>query len=150
MGLDCSHNAFSGAYSAFNRLRQFVCAATGGSFPPHWMYGPDGEILHDPDGATRYHTQIPSDRFQCGEGYTRDEWPGLFEFLTHSDCDGEISPTWCTKVANDLEKLMPQFEAMRWESSGHLARDGGYVSVIRQFIAGCRDAAEAGEPLTFS
>ncbi len=91
MGLDCSHNAFSGAYSAFNRLRQFVCAATGGSFPPHWMYGPNGEILRDPDGATRYHTQIPSDRFQCGEGYTRDKWPGLFEFLTHSDCDGEIS-----------------------------------------------------------
>jgi len=27
--------------------------------------------------------------------------------------------------------------------------DGGYVAVVKQFIAGCRAAAEAGEPLVF-
>lgn len=37
MGLDTSHDAFHGAYSAFNRLRQEVSRARGGSFPPHAM-----------------------------------------------------------------------------------------------------------------
>ncbi len=35
MGLRCSHDAFHGAYSAFNRFRQFIAAAIGGSHPPH-------------------------------------------------------------------------------------------------------------------
>ena len=72
MGLDVSHDAFHGAYSAFNRLRQFVCAATGGSFPPHWIHGPTGELLKDERGTTRMH-DLPGDRFQCGDDYPRSE-----------------------------------------------------------------------------
>ena len=149
MGLDCSHDAFHGAYSAFNRLRQFVCAATGGSFPPHWVYGQGGEIMKDERGATRYHSEIPGDSFQCGEDFPRSEWEGLYEFLMHSDCDGEISPEMCIKVADDLERLLPKMEALRWQEFGHIAAQGGFVEVVRKFIAGCRDAASAGEPLDF-
>ena len=150
MGLRCSHDAFHAAYSAFNRLRQFVCAATGGSFPPHWVQGPTGELLKDEHGNTRYHTQLRGDHFQCGDDYPRSEWPGLYEFLAHSDCDGEIDPAMCTKVADDLERLMPQLEALRWNSYGHIALRGGFVEVVRKFIAGCRAAAAANEPLRFS
>lgn len=35
MGLDISHDAFHGAYSAFNSLRQEVAHAVGGSYGPH-------------------------------------------------------------------------------------------------------------------
>lgn len=148
MGLDCSHDAFSGAYSAFNRLRQFVCAATGGSFPPHWVHGPNGEILKDQRGMTRMH-DLPNDCFQCGEGYERNKWPGLYEFLSHSDCDGEINPSMCAMVADDLDRLLPAMEAMRWESVGHIARDGGFLQVVCKFVAGCRAAAAANESLKF-
>lgn len=35
MGLDVTHGAFSGAYSAFNNLRRFLLRSIGGSWPPH-------------------------------------------------------------------------------------------------------------------
>lgn len=149
MGLSCSHNAFYGAYSAFNRLRQFVCAATGGSFPSHFVYGPTGDVLMDERGLPRRDLTLQEDYFACGEDYPRDEWPGLYAFLEHSDCDGEISPEMCVKVADDLERLMPKMETLGWTSHGHIARDGGFLEVVRKFIAGCRAAAEANEPLEF-
>lgn len=149
MGLDTTHDAFHGAYSAFNRLRQAVCAATGGSFPPHWEYGPGGELKKDERGRTIYRTDIAADHFACGDAYASDSHPGLYEFLAHSDCDGEISPEMCAKVADDLEALLPRIEALEWADAGHIARDGGYVAVVRRFIAGCRAAAAAGEPLGF-
>jgi hypothetical protein len=43
MGLDCSHDAFHGAYSAFNSFRKFICKAIGGSFPPHEDKTLDGD-----------------------------------------------------------------------------------------------------------
>lgn len=133
MGLDCSHDAFHGAYSAFNRLRQAVTASLGpdGSWPPH-----ENKTL-DPD------------KFFIPDEYTQSEWPGLWEFLTHSDCDGEISPEMCVKVADDLEKVLPKVEALGWESHGHIAARGGFVEVLRKFIAGCRAAAAEGVPLDF-
>lgn len=149
MGLDCSHDAFHGAYSAFNRLRQFVCASTGGSFPPHWVQGPDDPQPKGTEWELERRTDIPNDCFQCGEGFPTEEWPGLYEFLTHSDCDGEISPEMCVNVADDLERLLPAMEQMKWECAGHIAAAGGFVSAVKTFIAGCRAAAAAGEPLEF-
>lgn len=114
MGLDCSHDAFHGAYYAFNRLRQEVARAAD------------------------------------GEAYSQTTHPGLFEFLKHSDCDGEISPSMCLRVASDLEELLPQVQALGSVAAGHILNRGGYVEVLRKFIAGCREAAAAGEPLIFS
>lgn len=151
MGLDCSHDAFHGAYSAFNRLRQFVCAATGedGSYPPHWQYTSSGDLKKGPTGATLYREGLDPNMFYIGDEYTRESHPGLWEFLTHSDCDGEIAPAMCIKVADDLERLLPRMEALGWESHGHIAARGGFIEVVRKFIAGCRSAAAAGEPLDF-
>ncbi|MBW1739413.1 MAG: hypothetical protein JRJ69_18305 [Deltaproteobacteria bacterium] len=131
MGLDCSHNAFSGAYSAFNRFRQAVAKAANGSFPPH-----------DPKNNL-------DDRYwYFGEGYSKDTHPGLYIFLSHSDCDGEISPEDCKKVADELEELLPKLDAMG-KGKGHIFLVGGYGNVCRKFIAGCRLAAEKNEPLEF-
>lgn len=115
MGLDVSHDAFSGAYSAFNRLRQIVAKSIGGSFPPHenkslgldensWYWG----LEHDPEST-----------------------PGIAEFMSHSDCDGEISPEVCVQIADELEALLPKIaEVAPAELSGHVARAGGYVEVV--------------------
>lgn len=151
MGLDCSHDAFHGAYSAFNRLRQFVCAATGddGSFPPHWQCNADGSLKEDANGRVPRREGLDDGMFYVGDEYGRDTHPGLWEFLTHSDCDGQISPEMCVKVADDLERLMPRMEALGWQSHGHIAARGGFIEVVRKFIAGCRAAAAANEPLDF-
>lgn len=142
MGLRCSHDAFYGAYSAFNRLRQAVCHAADGSYPPHWKYTETGELIKEGSGLARKEG-LDEANWYIGDDYLPDENPGLFEFLRHSDCDGEISPEMCEKVANELEALLPKLEAMNWTAYGHIAE------VLKRFIAGCRAAAAANEPLEF-
>lgn len=150
MGLNCSHGAFDGAYSAFNRLRQFVCAATGGSFPPHMLRGPGGVSRRDAAGRTMYLTDIDPECFYLGADFKLAEWPGLVAFLAHSDCGGEFSPQLCTQVADDLERLLPAMEALGWGgATGHLVAAGGYIGAVRRFMAGCRGAAAANESLIF-
>lgn len=143
MGLDVSHNAFSGAYSAFNRLRQEVAYAAGGSFPPHWIRDSEGSVVLDNNGSpvknrklTDEYIYLPDD---CGDG--------LREFLAHSDCDGEISPEMCKKVADDLEVVADKMEEI--EAVGHLRKYGTYAEAVRTFAAGCRDAHDANESLEF-
>lgn len=133
MGLDCSHDAFHGAYSAFSRLRVFIAKAIGGSYPPHEDKSLEPEMWY------------------YGDGYNSESHPGLFEFFSHSDCDGEITPEMCVHVANELEAILPMLEKLETTNIayGHLTRYGGYVGTTRQFIQGCRSAAEANEPLLF-
>lgn len=133
MGLDVSHDAFSGAYSSFNRFRQFVMRSIGGSFPPHEDKSLDGGLWY------------------WGEGYTHEANEGLYEFFMHSDCDGIIEPKMCRKIANELEAILPRIEelAKTEESRGHILRDGGYVEVTKKFIAGCKIAAKRRQKLKF-
>lgn len=133
MGLDCNFDAFHGAYSSFNRLRQFVAKSIGGSFPPHEDKSLDGDSFYYPDN------------------YSMDTCKGLHEFFCHSDCDGEISPEMCKMVADELEAELPKMEelAKTIEPVGHTTRDGGYIAVVKRFIEGCRMAYEENEPLTF-
>ena len=133
MGLDCSHNAFHGAYSSFNRFRQFVSKSIGGSYPPHEDKSLNEAYWYLPDGMTS------------------ETHKGLYEFLGHSDCDGEISPEMCKIVADELEAIIPQMKELEktTEAVGHTLRDGGYVAVAKSFIKGCRIAHQANEPLRF-
>jgi len=146
MGLDCSHDAFHGAYSAFNSFRQAVAFAIGGSFPPHYKRDEKGSFLRDEADKLIRDTSLDDESVYTGDDYTQEKYPGLFEFLSHSDCDGEISPEMCKAVADDLEPLL---EKMPDECFGHIARDGGYRQVLQRFIDGCRAAHAAGEPLDF-
>ncbi len=137
MGLDCSHDAWHGAYSAFNRFRQAITASIGGSFPPH------KDIEKHPE-----HDMIYWDE----EKFDMNNYPGLFEFLSHSDCDGEISPGMCFKVASDLVTILPRIELLCpncFKSVGHIKNMGGFIEATKTFIKGCRKAHAAGEPLLF-
>lgn len=150
MGLDTSHDAFHGAYSAFNRFRQMICFVIGGSFPPHYKYNADFTfITNGPNGLPIRKTDLDENHIYFDDAFSQETHPGLFEFLTHSDCDGEISPEMCIKVADDLESLMPKIETIDNGGAGHIAARGGYGGVTRKFIDGCRAAADAGEPLEF-
>lgn len=148
MGLYCSHDAFRGAYSAFNRFRQAIARAAGGSYPPHYLYTASGETAIGSDGVLVRDETMDEGRFYVADEMTYETHPGLWEFFTHSDCDGDIPPDLCAKLADEMEALLPKIDA-QGVGDGHIARDGGFGSVARRFIAGCRDAAAAGEPLEF-
>jgi len=136
MGLDVSHDAFSGAYSAFNRFRQVVARATGGSYPPH------------EDGVVNPYGQ-PASWWWFGDGYHSKTHPGLFAFFMHDDCEGEIDPETCRLLAGEMEALLPKIADVCSPSWGHIEAAGGFVAVARKWIAGCRAAAEEGVPLVF-
>lgn len=140
MGLDVSHNAWHGAYSAFNSFRQVICGAAGGSFPPH-------EHCPHPAHTDPFEGETPDDKMIF---LPNDLGEGLRELLTHSDCDGEIAPDMCAKVADELEALLPKIASLtRTPWSGHVEIAGGYVGAAQRFIDGCRAAHKAGEPLEF-
>lgn len=149
MGLDCSHDAFHGAYSAFNRLRQVVAQSIKGSYGPHYLYHFRGEPAKDKQSWFIRDESLDENHWYWGPGYSKETNPGLYEFFCHSDCDGEISPEMCVTVADELEAILPKIEAIDDGGAGHIAARGGYTEVVRKFIAGCREAASAGEPLDF-
>lgn len=144
MCLDVSHNAFCGAYSAFNRFRQAVAWTAGGIHPPFW--------LDDERTAARFaelEVEEPNpDYWYMPDSLSAETNPGLWVFLSHSDCDGEISPEDCAKVADDLTPLLDKINDFG-PAGPHNDRNGGLRGTLQRFIDGCRAAAGAGEALEF-
>ena len=127
MGLDISHDAFSGSYSTFNRLRQVIATAMGGSFPPH----ADKKLYPD------------ESKWYASWDYTQSSHPGLYAFMNHSDCDGDIPPGTAEQLADELEELLPKIEDF------HIDAQLSYSAMVRKLIAGCRLAARRNELLEF-
>lgn len=122
MGLDTTHGCWSGAYSAFSRWRDAIAVAAGIS--PDW-------------------NSYSYENYQ-GEWNSPPSDPLLY-LLVHSDCDGVIHPEHGTQVAGRLEQLLPQLDSH--EGHGHIQPH--LRGVTEQFIAGLREAAEAGEDVEF-
>lgn len=153
MGLDCSHDAWSGAYSAFMRWRKEIARVAG--LPPlelmEGFYCPLAgagmgipTIYLDPQASDltrncikRLEENLPI-RWDCLKPSP------LHELLYHSDCDGEISAGSCGPIADELEKLIPLLP--EGDGGGHI---GSWRQTTEQFVKGLREAAAAGEPLEF-
>lgn len=138
MGLNCSHGAWDGPYSKFNRFRQYVGKACGGSFPPHdaeFVERYRAETGEEPDARDVIWDDevIPADLLRGGK-----------TFLEHSDCDGEISPADCIHVARFLRWAAPLMPA-----AGSARGPDDPQAWAERFASGCDRAAMAGEPLTF-
>lgn len=155
MGLDCSHNAWHGAYSAFMRWRKKIAEVAG--LPPlelmEGFYMPLSST-----GATLYHglnTNKPAwgpdsmpffadldirlpIRWECLKPSP------LHELLYHSDCDGEIPTDRCGAIADALEVLIPMLPDE--DGGGHVRN---WRKTTQQFVDGLRDAAAKGEALLF-
>jgi len=157
MGLDTSHNAWSGAYSAFHRWRQKIAEVAG--LPPlelmDGFYGP----LSTKNGPPTLYHGMETNRPAWGPdsrpflAHIDDRLPiswdalkpsPLHELLSHSDCDGEIAAGLCGPIADALEALIPLLPE---------TADGGHIGDWREktakFVAGLRAAAAEGEPLDF-
>jgi len=152
MGLDTTHDAWHGAYSAFMRWRTEIARAAGlpplelmeGFFCPRNGGHGIPTIYVDPNsselalrGIARIEERLPI-KWECLKPSP------LHELLYHSDCDGEIPAESCGPIADELEKLLPLLP--EGEAGGHV---GDWRAKTQQFIDGLRRAAAASEPLGF-
>lgn len=86
MGLDVSHDAWSGAYSRFHRFRVALAQAAGCGFAPHPLLPEEGLVW-------RVSPKEP-----------------LYPLLNHSDCDGEIEVEDLLPLAARLRELAPHID----------------------------------------
>jgi len=146
MGLDCSHNAWHGAYSAFHRWRCEIAKAAG---------YPALELMEGFFDSSRWvpsylkHKELYPHVRMIEDGSLPLSWDlfpddPLKELLCHSDCDGDIQPEDCSKIADRLQEVIK-----------NLPNDnlGGHIGFIKDktsvFIDGLRLAAKYNEPLDF-
>lgn len=138
MGLDTSHGAWHGAYSAFTRWRHAVAEAAGYlvrkvDWGDRGMLPMDTVLIdwgHVPEGALYGKwAETPADP--------------LLVLIAHSDCEGEILPAQAGPLADRLEELLPKLSG---DYGGHI---GDIKAKTLVFIAGLRAAVEANEPLDF-
>ena len=126
MGLDTTHDAWHGPYSAFGRWRLAVCEAAGialvdrddglGKMPSLWL------------------RKLPNERYQ-GEWPEGEPHDPLHVLIQHSDCDGRIAHRHAGPLADRLEAL---------------SFDDEYTTAkTTQFVAGLRQADKAGEDIEF-
>lgn len=119
MGLDVSHDCWSGSYTSFGRFREALTEVAGlGSLNSFHGFGGKKEF---PQGDA------------------------LVTLLDHSDCDGEIASADCAPLADRLEQLIPALEARERDSTSPYS----HAERARRFIAGLRVAAAAGENVEF-
>jgi hypothetical protein len=135
MGLDVSHDCWSGAYSRFYRFRNALAEAAGlpvrereESAPSYWRDEwedlPGEQIM---DVVMGKWNRLPEDP--------------LLVLLIHSDCDGIIPAEAAPFLAGRLEQLAPSLAET--DHDQHRTR-------ALQFAAGLLVAAEAGEDVEFS
>lgn len=122
MGLDISHGAWHGAYSAFNRYRTEIARQIG-------IHLNSMEGFTEDANAIKWESLKPNP-IQC--------------LLNHSDCDGYINWSVCAKIADELEKLLPALSEL--DGGGHI---GNYKDKTLEMIKGLRLAHSQKEKLLF-
>ena len=151
MGLDTSHDAWSGAYSAFHTWREMIVDAAGlpplvlmeGFYQPLYCRGYSPPTLWY--GLETMETKYMDDL----DNFLPIKWEclkpsPLHELLCHSDCEGEIPADHCAAIADALEAVIPKLPDK--DVGGHI---GNVRKKTQRFVDGLRAAAEAGEPLDF-
>lgn len=130
MGLDVSHDAWRGAYSAFGRWRTGIARALG------WPFLGDYYVV--PDGGPQVTDET------CEGIWSTEPEDAIYYLMNHSDCDGYIEPEHAGKLADRLTEILPLLP--NGDGGGHL---GDWREKTQRFIDGCRAAAAAGERLEF-
>lgn len=123
MGLDTTHGAWHGAYSAFMTWRRKIAELA--ELPP----------LDQMEGYTDSANAIKWDNLT---------YSPLFILLTHSDCEGKIKWKDCKLIADELTKLLPKFP--NEDAGGHI---GYWKEKTQTFINGLLEAYNKKEHLEF-
>lgn len=140
MGLDVSHDCWSGAYSGFGRWRDKLAEVAGYEFIEDVARGGRRMVALDygswPE-ANYYDPPIVP--------FRTDGTPDpLLLLLLHSDCEGKVRAEHAGPLADRLTELLPDIEG---DGHGHV---GDYREATQTFIAGLRVAELNGEDVVFS
>lgn len=139
MGLNVSHDCWSGAYSEFSRFRDKLAEVAGYEFIEDMARSGRKMVALDygswPE-ANYYDPPIIPFR---ADG-TQDP---LLLLLMHSDCEGKIRAEHVGPLANRLTELLPDVEG---DGHGHV---GDYRETTQQFINGLRMAELRNEDVVF-
>ena len=153
MGLDTTHGAWHGAYSAFMKWRKKIAEVAG--LPPLELM--DG--FYDPLPPNDRHLSTLYAGLLKEREYSHSlkdldkrlpiKWDclkpsALHILLYHSDCDGDIKWEDCSLIADELEKLLPNLP--NEDAGGHI---GDWVEKTKTFIEGLRLAHSKEENLEF-
>lgn len=141
MGLDVSHDCWSGAYSGFNRWRRKLAEVAG--------------YQHIKTETTSRGEELAVDWGHIEYDWMFGEWPfipcridgtpdPLLLLLLHSDCEGLLKAEHVGPIADRLTELLPLIEG---DGHGHV---GDYRETTRQFINGLRLAEHHNEDVVFS
>jgi hypothetical protein len=162
MGLDTTHNAWSGPYSSFNNWRRWIADKIG--IPLDLMEG----FYYDEPGSFGNPFALLEDKFPSGDDLAMSalrrikktfplKWESfkpspLHELLFHSDCDGYIEPDICGEIALALKELLGNISDDNADSAAPNTARGTYDGMYRateRFIKGCELAHSNGEKLRF-
>lgn len=148
MGLDVSHDCWSGPYSKFMRFRRELATVAG--VPLDLMDG-----FYEPPLALTLDGQLMAGWIRrCSEALPID-WALLkpdpiHVLLNHSDCDGVIEVADCEPLAVRLFELVPAIEA---RDEGRVAQFGAFADQwaprVTRFAEGLMEASRAGEVVEF-
>lgn len=148
MGLDTSHDAWHGAYSAFMRWRCELARAAGlpplGLMEGFYAKGDYGDPIKFARQALNSETAFANIAESLPIKWECLKPSALHTLLHHSDCEGEIAWEDCGPIADALEALLPKLPS--GDGGRHV---GNWRDKTAQFIKGCRAAFEAKESLEF-
>ena len=137
MGLDTSHEAWHGAYSAFSRWRRTIAKAAGYAIWP---------VVHD-DGCKTPTVMLDwghiDDCCLMGE-WNEPQSDPLVYLIAHSDCDGVIHPAQAAPLAARLREIVPLLPDE--DNGGHI---GNWRAKTMLFIEGLELAVSRGEDVEF-
>lgn len=155
MGLDTTHGAWHGAYSAFNTWRTEIAKCLG--IPLQLMEGfyprkDDNDFMH-PLSLVIFSVQNSTLGAKEQLERVTNNFPLLWdafkpnpihELLYHSDCDGEIEWEKCKPIAEALKELLPDMPSK--DFGGHI---GNFKDKTKTFIDGLLLAHSKKENLEF-
>jgi hypothetical protein len=152
MGLDVSHDAWHGAYSAFARFREKLALLAGiplpvmqGFFDPSewtWPFTQGDQIVGLKKGALPF--RLERALMFLPLKWDRYESDPICALLNHSDCEGTIDVKDLLPLAARLRELVEKNEDENL--GGHCP---SWKEAAIQFAEGCEAAAAQNEPLDF-
>lgn len=141
MGLEVSHDCWSGSYSSFSGWRHEIAMAAG------------YQVL-----TVKYNDCPARDCIMLDWGHTEDknymgEWDEtpadpLHVLFVHCDCEGVIHPEQAGPLADALERLLPSLVESS-QRNGVIFPNVFRVRQTEKFISGLRSAVAAGEIVEF-
>jgi hypothetical protein len=143
MGLDISHDAYSGSYCTFNDLRHWIAKQINIplSFMEYYYDDKTYQNLKEYNGENHYRVKLSIDSLPIK--WSSLKYNPLNVLLKHSDCDGTISYLNCGKIVIELDKIIENLSTIEKDNYKF------YYDLLIQLRNGLNEAYINKETLKF-